>query len=682
MLRLAKLIASTQQELDVYRNRGKPQLSDKDEELRLNCEASFYEFVKHAWVHLEGREYIDGWHCQAISEHLQAMQQMEIRDLLINLPPRVGKSLIVGALFPAWCWTVEPELRFLYTSYAQHLSVRDAVACRRLITSSWYENLWGFKFTLMGDVNNKLRFDNSRHGYRLASSVGGTITGQGGDIICCFPYDVLVTTDKGQIAIGDIVEQQIECNILSYNHQNNKIEYKPILEYMHNHSEELIEIDFEDGSVLKCTEDHPVYVNGKGYVHAEKLTEKDFLLALNKMTKTVKSIRRIKSSQSVYNLNVADNHNYFANKVLVHNCDDPNSITDVHSEVIRTSVNDWWDYVMSTRFCNAATGRRLLVQQRCHANDLSGHILAKDDPSWIVLCLPMSFEKSRRAVTVPLPMSNGKVWMDPRKNEGDLLWPEGINEVAVEKIKKNFNYDSYVIASQLQQRPSPAEGGILKEEWFKPWKQKDLPDFQYILQSWDTALTSNKMSCYSACTTWGVFKDKGGINNIMLLSLFREKIEYPDLRKAATRLAYNYEDVYFDDPIDGPRHLPPDLILIEAKVSGYSLLADLMRANLSVMAFNPGKYGDKIGRCRIVSHLMENGLVWLPTVHPKHEYYTEDSQMFLEAAITFPNTESNDIIDSMSQAFIRLTSTGWITNKEDPVDVWEPNWKQIDKPYH
>jgi len=547
MLRLAKLIASTQQELDVYRNRGKPQLSDKDEELRLNCEASFYEFVKHAWVHLEGREYIDGWHCQAISEHLQAMQQMEIRDLLINLPPRVGKSLIVGALFPAWCWTVEPELRFLYTSYAQHLSVRDAVACRRLITSSWYENLWGFKFTLMGDVNNKLRFDNSRHGYRLASSVGGTITGQGGDIICC---------------------------------------------------------------------------------------------------------------------------------------DDPNSITDVHSEVIRTSVNDWWDYVMSTRFCNAATGRRLLVQQRCHANDLSGHILAKDDPSWIVLCLPMSFEKSRRAVTVPLPMSGGKVWMDPRKNEGDLLWPEGINEVAVEKIKKNFNYDSYVIASQLQQRPSPAEGGILKEEWFKPWKQKDLPDFQYILQSWDTALTSNKMSCYSACTTWGVFKDKGGINNIMLLSLFREKIEYPDLRKAATRLAYNYEDVYFDDPIDGPRHLPPDLILIEAKVSGYSLLADLMRANLSVMAFNPGKYGDKIGRCRIVSHLMENGLVWLPTVHPKHEYYTEDSQMFLEAAITFPNTESNDIIDSMSQAFIRLTSTGWITNKEDPVDVWEPNWKQIDKPYH
>lgn len=269
--------------------------------------------------------------------------------------------------------------------------------------------------------------------------------------------------------------------------------------------------------------------------------------------------------------------------------------------------------------------------------------------------------------------------MDPRKKDGELLWPQGMNEQAVKTMKVNFNHDSYTIASQLQQRPSPAEGGILKEEWFKPWKHRDLPEFEYTLQSWDTALTSSKMSCYSAATTWGIFKDKGGINNIMLLSLFREKVEYPDLRKMATRLAYNYNDVYIDEPTVG--ECKPDLVLIEAKVSGYSLLADLMRANLPVMAFNPGKYGDKIGRCRLVSHLMENGLVWLPTDSPKCEYYTEDSQMFLEAATTFPNTESNDIIDSMSQAFIRLTSTGWILNKEDPLFNPDPNFNH-NRPYH
>jgi len=519
-------------------------LTEEDIKLRENCETSFYEFIKHAWFYLEGRSYIDGWHVHAIAEHLQAIQELKIRDLLINLPPRVGKSLIVSALFPAWCWAIDPGLRFLYTSYSQQLSVRDAIACKRLIMSEWYQKLWCHKFEFMPDVNNKLKFDNNKHGYRIASSVSGTITGQGGDIICS---------------------------------------------------------------------------------------------------------------------------------------DDPNSVSEVHSETIRNSVNDWWDYTFSTRFCNAMTGRRILVQQRCHAKDLSGHIIAKDDPSWIHLCLPLEFEKSRRSVTIPLPMSGGKVWMDPRKKEGELLWTEGINKIAVEKIKKNFNYDSYMIASQLQQRPSPAEGGILKLEWFKPWKQKDSPDFEYILQSWDTALTSNVTSCYSACTTWGVFKDKGGISNIMLLSLFRERVEYPELRKMAIRLANNYEDVYIDDPIIGRNE--PDLILIEAKVSGYSLLSDLMRANLPVMRFDPGKHGDKIGRCRIISHLMENGLVWLPTDAPKHEYYTQESQMFLEAAITFPNDEANDIIDSMSQAFIRLTSTGWIINKEDPQPIPQEIWKIENRPY-
>lgn len=515
--------------------------------MKSQCEDSFYEFVKRAWGFLEGRPFIDGWHVQALCEHLQAVYKLEIRDLLINLPPRVGKSLIVSALFPAWCWVKEPGLRFLYTSYAQHLSVRDSVYCRRLITSDWYKNLWGDKFKLMGDVNNKLRFDNDKHGYRIASSVGGTITGQGGDINCC---------------------------------------------------------------------------------------------------------------------------------------DDPNNIKEVHSEVSRREVNDWWDYTFSTRFCLAATARRIISQQRAHQDDLSGHIFAKDDPSWIVLCLPMEFEVSRRAVTIPLPMSQGKMWRDPRKKEGELLWPDGINEIALKKIKKNFNHDSYTIAGQLQQRPSPAEGGILKTEWFKPWKQKDFPNFEYILQSWDTALTTSDESCDSACTTWGVFKDKHDIDNIMLLSVFSEKVEFPELRKIATRLAKNYEDVYIDDPILG--HNPPDLVLIEAKVSGYSLLQEFMRANIPVMRFDPTRHGNKIGRCRLISHLIENGLVWLPTQAPSCEYLSQDSQIFLEAAVNFPNGNkaNNDIIDSMSQAFIRLTSTGWIVNKEDPRDDLEPNWKQEARPYY
>lgn len=166
----------------------------------------------------------------------------------------------------------------------------------------------------------------------------------------------------------------------------------------------------------------------------------------------------------------------------------------------------------------------------------------------------------------------------------------------------------------------------------------------------------------------------------MLLSLFREKVEGPELRKMAVRLSNNYYDVYIDDTIFGRN--PPDMVLIESAMNGYDLRQDLMRANIPVMGFSPSRHGNKYGRCRLVSHLMENGLVWLPTQYPSHEYYTQESQLFLQAAVNFPHDDYNDIIDSMSQAFIHIISNGWVSNKEDPRDDFEPNWKQESRPYY
>lgn len=522
-------------------------LSEEEKETKALCENSFLLFVEKAWPIIEGSApFVYGFHIQAICEHLEALFYLYINRLIINIPPRLGKSNLCSVLFPAWVWINDPNSRFLYSAYAQVLSVRDSVKCRRLIQSNWYQRLWGSKFKLMGDVNNKLRFDNDKTGYRIASSVGGSNTGEGGH------YEIV---------------------------------------------------------------------------------------------------------------------------------DDPNNVLTSDSEVIRTSTNEWHDFVMSSRHSGTIDQfRRLVVQQRTHEKDVTGNILAKNDPRWIHLCLPMEFEETRQCITIPLRSTNGKPWKDPRKKDGELLWPQGVERESLELLKtKDFNNDSYRIAGQLQQRPSPAGGGILREEWFKPWKQKDLPEFEYILQSWDTALTAGINSCYSSCTTWGVFKDKGEIRNIMLLSIFKERIEYPSLRKMATRLYNNYEDTYIDDPLIGRNN--PDLILIEGKVSGYSLLADLMSSNLPVTKFDPGKHGDKIGRCRIISHLIENGLVWLQTESPNHEFYTQDSEMLLEAAINFPNSESNDVIDSLSQAFIWIISHGWVTNKEDPQPEYRAPWQNENKPY-
>jgi Pretoxin HINT domain len=246
-------------------------LNEEQSRVKEKCETSFYEFVKHGWTTLENREFIPGWHVEALCDHLQATYTLDIRKLLINLPPRTGKSNIMSVFFPSWCWLKDAGLRFLYTSYAQTLSVRDSVGCRRLITSEWYQSLWGSKFHLMSDVNNKLRFDNNCAGYRIASSVGGTNTGLGGDFVVCFPYETMIMTNQGEIPIGKIVEENLDVEVLSYNHETEETEYKPILKRMTSRATELIEIKFEDGRVMRCTKNHPIYIKGRGYVRAQDL---------------------------------------------------------------------------------------------------------------------------------------------------------------------------------------------------------------------------------------------------------------------------------------------------------------------------------------------------------------------------------------------------------------------------
>ena len=145
---------------------------------------SFSEYVKSAWPIIEpGTPYIPNWHIDAIGEHLEAVSKGQILRLLINMPPRHMKSSLVSVIWPTWQWTWRPETKWMFTSYALSLSIRDSVACRRLIESPWFKSRWAHRFKLTSDQNQKGRFDNDAHGYRLATSVGGAATGEGGDII-------------------------------------------------------------------------------------------------------------------------------------------------------------------------------------------------------------------------------------------------------------------------------------------------------------------------------------------------------------------------------------------------------------------------------------------------------------------------------------------------------------------
>lgn len=156
------------------------------------AERSLHEFVQLMWPHVETEDFQDNWHIRIMCEHLEAVTRGEIKRLLINIPPRHSKSSIVAVMWPGWTWLKRkrfhgplagPQVKFMSASYAQALSTRDSRAMRRLIESDLYQEFWGDRFRLTSDQNAKMRFENNKGGYRLATSVGGSLTGEGGDII-------------------------------------------------------------------------------------------------------------------------------------------------------------------------------------------------------------------------------------------------------------------------------------------------------------------------------------------------------------------------------------------------------------------------------------------------------------------------------------------------------------------
>lgn len=493
---------------------------------QLKAELSLYEFIKQSWTVINGEKvpYADGWHIQAVCEHLEAVANRQIKRLIINIPPRCGKTTMVSIAFPAWVWINNPHEKFLYASYAQSLSDEHSQNCRRLIISSWYQERWGDRYRLMDDQNTKRRFENNKKGYRIATSVGAAGTGLGGN----------------------------------------------------------------------------------------------FLIL-----------------------------------------DDPNNIKDVYSETIREGILRWNSQTLATRLNDKKNDVRIIIQQRSHERDVSGYEIAHDDEGeWVKLILPMEFELERKCSTVILP-GNNDIWADPREDEKELLWPLGIPAKSLKQLKAELASD-YAISGQLQQRPSPAAGGIIKKDWFRWWKHVSMPDIDFVVQSWDTAYSMKKKSSYSACTTWGVFLDHNYVENLILLSAWRGRVEYPQLREMAKRLYYDYRDT----GTERNTHLKGrsvDLCLIEGKASGDSLIQDLYAAGLNVIAFNPTVHGDKTRRASISTPLIEGGRVWMPAKPPHYDVLFSYADMFVEAAVAFPTLESNDLVDTMSQVLLKLREGRFLT---------------------
>lgn len=160
-----------------------PPIPLEDLETRL-AELRLSAFVKQAWHIVEpDKELSWNWHHDAICEYLEAVCRGEIRNLLVTVPPRHTKSTVTSIMLPPWAWAHNAAIQFLYASHDGTLSIEHSVKCRRIVESPWYAARWGHRCSLAADQNEKKKFETAARGLRTAASVGGSITGKGGDIV-------------------------------------------------------------------------------------------------------------------------------------------------------------------------------------------------------------------------------------------------------------------------------------------------------------------------------------------------------------------------------------------------------------------------------------------------------------------------------------------------------------------
>jgi len=293
--------------------------------------------------------------------------------------------------------------------------------------------------------------------------------------------------------------------------------------------------------------------------------------------------------------------------------DDPvKDAEDANSETQREAKWDWYRFVLRTRLMPG--GAIVLVLTRWHEDDLAGRLLkaAESDPDadqWTVLRLPAIAEDGE---------------LDPLGREpGEALWPEQYDEAALREIKSSVG--SYVWAALYQQRPTPAEGGVFKRQWWKYYRVAP-GRFEEVIQSWDMTYKDNKDNDFVVGQVWGrIGADK------YLLDQVRERMDFPTTVQAVKNLTAKWRTAHRK--------------LIEDKANGPAVISSLRSKISGLIAVNP--QGGKEARAAAVSPDVEAGNVYLPdpTIAP----WIGD---FVEECAAFPGGAHDDQVDAMTQALV------------------------------
>jgi predicted phage terminase large subunit-like protein len=174
----------------------------QDELLTREATKRLRVFLELAWPILEpAAPFLPNWHIDLLCEYLEAVTAGQITRLVINMPPRYGKSQLVSVMWPVWEWLHRPSRKWLFASYSEALAYKHSQDRRRILRDSWFQQRWG-GVRLTREQQAKAEIQNTRRGVMAAVSMGGAVTGRGGNRL------VIDDPHSPEQAESDVLRQQ------------------------------------------------------------------------------------------------------------------------------------------------------------------------------------------------------------------------------------------------------------------------------------------------------------------------------------------------------------------------------------------------------------------------------------------------------------------------------------------
>lgn len=349
--------------------------------------------------------------------------------------------------------------------------------------------------------------------------------------------------------------------------------------------------------------------------------------------------------------------------------DDLNDTQDALSEAsIETALN-YWNTVLRTRLNNPKTGAFIVIQQRLAENDITGHILEKDVAGWCHVMIPMRYEPERSFHTVI-------GWKDPRTELGELMWPERFGEKEVKSLEADLG--PYASAGQLQQRPEPRGGGIIKREYWRLWEADSYPPMDYILATLDTAFTTDELNDPSGMIIWGIFSGdiKAETTGIIIPkrpwethsqgadAIMRPDSTYSEFAPHVMCMYGWTARLELHELVEKVAQtcikMKVDVLLIENKASGISVAQEIRRLynreRFGVELFDP-KSQDKVARLYSVQHLFAEGIIYGPDRPWMEQIIAQVGQ--------FPKGKHDEYVDLTSMGLRKLRDMGLLVRQSE-----------------